>query len=84
MVKWLYQLEEKANKSFLCFDITDFLSSISGEVLTKALSFTKLHSCILQEELEIIFHSQMLLLFNNGKTYVKKENNNLFEVIVGS
>ena len=70
--------------TFLCFDIIEFYPSISEELLNEALCFAKLHACISQEDMDIIFHSRKSLLFNNGNSWVKKESSNLFDVTMGS
>ena len=78
VIEWFCQLKEMTNMSFLYVDIIRFYPFVPKELLTKTLSFAKLHASITQQDMDIIFHSRMSLLFNNGKSWVQKESRSLF------
>ena len=81
VTKW-FKNSNKTNAKFLKFDIVDFYPTISEELLSKAINFAKSHIDISEPDLEIIKHCRSSLLFNEGKTWTKK--NGLFDVTMGS
>ena len=80
VIKWFNKMPNKANRSFICFDIVDFYPSISEELLNEALSFDD----ITENEKAIIMKAKQSLLFNKSTTWRKKTSNSLFDVTMGS
>ena len=60
------------------------LPSISEELLTSAFHFTKKHTKITNQEIDIIMHSRKSILLHNGSPWAKKDNDGLFNVTMGS
>ena len=84
MLRWFRNLENKSTLSFLKFDIKTFYPTISKELLSRAIEFTKGYTSITEEEEEVIFHARKTLLVDqDSTTWVKKENPN-FDVSMGS
>ena len=57
--------------------------SISEELLTDALNFTKGIGHISREDTQIMYHARKSLLFSNEKPWMKREGN-LFDVTMGA
>ena len=53
-------------------------------MLDEALSWASSLADISHEDISIIKHARKSLLFNNGKPWIKNNNNNLFDVTIGS
>jgi len=84
VIKWFVNIPNKQQHTFATFDIESFYPSISEELLTNAIHFAKKHSKITSQDIEIIMHSRKSLLFNNSTAWVKKDNDNMFDVTMGS
>ena len=69
---------------FMQFDIEEFDSSISKELLLKAITYAKTLVNISDEEINTIMHSRKSLLFNNTDIWIKKNGDPDFDVIMGS
>ena len=54
------------------FDIKDFNPSIK-ETLNEAIQFAKEHVAITRKDVEVIFHAQKSVLYNDGEPWMKKE-----------
>ena len=67
----------------MIFDIEQFYPSIKESVLLKALDFAKKHTKVLKKDIDVIRHSRRSLLFNQGETWVKKEDEK-FDVTMGA
>ena len=65
------------------FDIKDFYSSIKETLLNEAIQLAKEHVSITRKDIEVIFHARKLILYLNGKSWVKKEGGS-FDVIMGA
>ena len=61
-----------------------FYPSISEDLLKKALDWAKTFTDISDDHLSIIQHVRKSLLFNDNKTWVKNDNDSLFDVTMGS
>ena len=68
---------------FLQFDIKDFYPSIKETLLNEAMQLAKEHVPITRKDVEVIFHSRKSVLYNNGKSWVKKEGGS-FDVTMGA
>ena len=68
---------------FLQFDIKDFYPYIKETLLHEAIQFAKKHVAIIRKDVEVIFHTRKLVLYNGGEPQVKKEGIN-FDVTMGA
>ena len=82
-LNWFKELNNKQSLTFFQFDIESFYPSISKETLLKAINFAKQHTCINQDEVDIIMHSRQTFLFSDGEAWVKKKGEK-FDVAMGS
>ena len=84
VINWFTNIPNKQQHTFAIFDIESFYPSISEELLTKAIHFAKKHSTITKQDIDIIMHARKSLLFHNDTAWIKKDNNNMFDVTMGS
>ena len=83
VIEWFGNIEQKSRHSFISFDVVDFYPSITENLLDQALSWASGLADISHEDISIIKHARKSLLFNNGKPWIKNNNNsNLFDVTV--
>ena len=66
VVNWFSGIEHKERYMFIAFDVVDFYSSISVDLLNAALQFTSSYVNITDEEHHIILHVKKSLLYNTG------------------
>ena len=84
-LKWYNEISDKPNLCFLKFDVESFYSSISKQLLSKALQFANNHVFLSKEDQDTITHSCSSFLFNEGSPWSKKNTNgDLFDVTMGS
>ena len=84
VIDWFKAIKDKSAHSFISFDVVEFYPSISAELLTKVIDFARQYIEIKSTDAEIIFHARKSLLFERGKTWMKREKNSLFDVTMGS
>ena len=77
-------LPQKDQPRFVKFDIVGFYPSISEELLNRSISFARSLTTISDSVINIIHHSRKSLLFDRTSVWVKKGNNSLFDVTMGS
>ena len=82
--KLVQKYQRKTSKYFIKFDIVDFYSSITKEILLNALKFASNFTAVHRNDKEIIMHSCKTVLKSNGQTWVKKHNDNLFDIPMGA
>ena len=83
VIDWFNNIQDKANLSFIQFDIVEFYPSISENLLKEALKWAENMVDISAEEIKIILDTKKSILFNNNQAWVKK-GNKLFNVTMGS
>ena len=66
------------------FDIDSFYPSITKSLLSKAISFAKNYTTISDNDIDIIMHCRKSLLFDNETAWTKKNDNDMFDVTMGS
>ena len=66
------------------YDIEEFYSSISENLLKKAIDYARSFVSISSEEEETIMHCCKSLLFNNSDIWIKKDDNKDFDITMGS
>ena len=79
VIEWFLKIPDKNRYKFAIFDIKDFYPSISEKLLTNALNFVKEITDISREDIQIMYHARISLLFSNEKPWIKRERN-LFDV----
>ena len=78
-IDWFKLLPEKDKLFFIKFDIVEFYPSISEELLNRSISFASINVSLIN----ITNYSRKYLLFEKTSTWVKKENNSLFDITMG-
>ena len=77
-------MESRDRCTLIKFDVDNFYPSITLELFNKAIVFAKQHTEIFDWEIEVIMQARKTLLFNNGEPWCKKNNNDDFDVPMGS
>ena len=83
-INWFNNFPEKSKHSFTVFDIDNFYPSISENLLLNAIEYAKKYISITNQDLHIIKHCRKSLLFDNDIAWVKNNNNNMFDITMGS
>ena len=84
VIGWFNNLESRDRCTFIKFDVDNFYPSITLELFNKAIAFAKQHTEIPDWEIEVIMQARKTLLFNNGEPWCKKNNEDDFDVPMGS
>ena len=77
-------LKIKKPCKFIKFDIAELYPSISAKLLEKSINFARSLIEIKDKIIDIINHARKSLLFHDGNVWVKKVENRLFDVTMGS
>ena len=96
VIDWFDNLKDKHKLKFIKFDIETFYPSITKDLLNKTITWARsvepvhegcteksAHCEICSEALEIIYAARKSFVFNNGKAFVKKGQDN-FDVTMGA
>ena len=83
-IDWFKLLPQKDKSRFIKFDIVEFYPSISEKLLNRSSSFARSITTISESVINIIHHSRKSLFFQRTSVLVKKGNNSLFDVTMGS
>ena len=83
VVQWFKNIQRKEKFTFLKLDIVSFYSSISEELLDKAITWGKTLVPITNDEVRIIKHSRKSFLFHKNECWIKKGNKD-HDVTMGS
>ena len=83
LINWFKNIKNKKEYIFMQFDIEEN-SSVSKELLLKAITYAKTLVNISDEEINTIIHSSKSLLFNNTDIWIKKNGDPDFDVTMGS
>ena len=84
VTEWFNSLENKLNCRFLSFDIIEFYPSITQELLETVLQWASTITTITDKKEAIIHHARKSLLFHGSTPWVKKNNDSMFDVTMGS
>ena len=84
VLDWFRGLDDKKERTFVCFDIVSYYPSITEDLLRQALRFAAQYTNVSKSDVDIIMHARRSLLFDASKTWVKKDNANGFDVTMGS
>jgi len=77
-------INNKSDHTFLSFDIVEFYPSITEERLDDVITWAKLLIKIPEDEITVNKHPRKSLLFYNKKTWVKNNDQSLFDVTMRS
>ena len=84
VIDWFKNLVDKQKRKFIKFDIAEFYPSILEDLLNKSINYAKLFTTIEENVISAIKHARKLLLFSKDGTWVKKNDNELFDVTMAS
>ena len=84
VINWFKNLSDKHKRKFIKFDIAEFYPSISENLLNKSIAYAKSFTKIEDNAINVIKLARKSLLFNKGGTWVKKGDDALFDVTMGS
>ena len=84
VIEWFNNIQNKAKKCFISFDIVNFYPSITEQHLIDAIKFANKYTTIEDRDIKLIKHTCKTILTFSKKTWIKKENKNLFDVPMGS
>ena len=84
VIEWFKSIEDKAQCSFVAFDIVDFYPSITKDLLRQALSYAQTHVHIQERDINIIMHARRSLLFDKEQAWMKKGESGEFDIAMGS
>ena len=84
VIVWFNNIKHKNTKCFVNFDIVSFYPSIKEEHLIKAINFARTYTNIEDKYVNLIKHTCNTILTYNNKTWIKKDDNTLFDVPMGS
>ena len=84
VIDWFKHIPNKSNARFIKFDICEFYPSISEKLLDSALAYAGSITEISREVVNVIKQARKSLLFNGDEIWIKKGENPLFDVTMGS
>ena len=84
VIHWFEKISDKRNHPSLSFDIAEFYPPIPEDLLDKATNWAKNFAAIPSQHTPIIKHARKSLLFNGGIPWVKRSNQQMFNVTMGS
>jgi hypothetical protein len=86
VIGWFKDINNKANNSFLSFDIAEFCPSITEELLDKAIKWATNFIPITEQHIfpSLNMHARSSLLFNDEMHWIKRNNQSMFDVTMGS
>ena len=84
VIGWFKGITNKRAYTFIKFDIDNFYPSISLELFNKAIAYARRFVDISEEDLEIIMLARKTLLFHKEEPWTKRNNEDDFDVPMGS
>ena len=84
VIDWFKNLADKQKWNFIKFDVAEFYPSISWDLLNKLINYAKSFTTIEENVISAIKLMRKSLLFSKDGTWVKKSDNELFDVTMGS
>jgi hypothetical protein len=84
VIDWFQSVNNKSNHMFLSFDIVEFYPSITDDLLDKVIAWAKIILPITDNHISIIKHARKSFLFNQETPWVKRNNETMFDVTMGS
>ena len=83
VIDWFKEIPNKSQSTFIKFDIVSFYSSISLDLLMKAIEFAKEYSEIDETVTHTIINTHKSFLYYNGEPWIKKDGAGHFDVTEG-
>ena len=85
MIKWFRNIENKPNCSFIIFDIQNFYPSIlfCCQLFNRAIEFGKEIYNLSNDDISIIMQSRTTLLYSDDEPWVKKDDEDDFDIPLG-
>ena len=85
MIKWFRNTENKPNCSFIIFDIQNFYPSIlfCCQLFNRAIEFGKEIYNLSNDDISIIMQSRTTLLYSDDEPWVKKDDEDDFDIPLG-
>ena len=80
----LFKPIPKRKAQFIKIDIVEFYPSITEKLLDNAVSYAQTLTIILNDIIQLIKQTRKSLLFTKGNIWMKKRENSLFDVTMGS
>ena len=81
---WFKNLSDEHKRKFIKFDTAEFYPSISENLLNKSTAYAKSFTKIEDNAISAIKFERKSLLLNKDRTWVKKGDDKLFDVTMGS
>lgn len=82
VIEWFKTLHDKSILSFAIFDIVDFCTSITENVLSHTLEYASKFTYITEQERNVFMHANKSLLFGDNKLWYKRNNSNMLDLSV--
>ena len=79
---WFKNLKRKTKKSFIVFDICNYYSSITPELMSTVLDWAEQYIKITKEDRNVIMQSKKAFIYSEDTPWVKKGDKN-FDVGMG-
>ena len=84
VIDWFKLIPNKTKAQFIKFDIVEFYPSINEKLLDNAVSYAQTLTIIPNDIIQLIKEARRSLLFTEGNNWMKKGENALFDVTMGS
>lgn len=84
VIGWFTGISAKGRCTFFQFDIDNFYPSITLELFNKAIAYAKRYVTISDQDVKIFMQARKTLLFHDEEPWTKRNNNNNFDVPMGS
>ena len=84
VIKWFNNINDKAHKCFINFDIKNFYPSIKKEHITKAIKFAEEYTKFNKQEINTLIHTCQTIISYDNRIWTKKSNINNFDIAMGS
>ena len=84
VINWFTGITAKGRCTFFQFDIDNFYPSITLELFNKAIAYAKSYFTISDQDVKIIMQARKTLLFHDDDPWTKRNNNDDFDVPMGS
>ena len=84
VISWFNRIPNKHKQLFIQFDICEFYPSISVQLLSEALDWAQSITNISKLDRDIIMTAKNTLLYSKNVPWCKRNNQNFFDVTMGS
>ena len=84
VIDWFQTIPNKNKSRFIKFDIVELYPSISEQLLDKSINHARTLTTIDDNVIAIIKHARKSLLFDKNNVCIKKGENTIFDITMGS